>query len=158
MVSLDNPAALAERHYVGALLHLRGAEARTAASWVRPEDLAEPQLRQVLASVQDGIRDSQHEVAAVVPRMIRTGRCPSDRAGLASVLVVELLGEVPHLLSWSAYAAVILDEAIRRHVRECATRLAQAADTDSLPSLLGVLADASLSVHELAKRVGVGSP
>jgi hypothetical protein len=43
-------------------------------------------------------------------------------------------------------------------VRECATRLAQAADTDSLPSLLGVLADASLSVHELAKRVGVGSP
>ena len=158
MVSLDNPAALAERHYVGALLHLRGVEARTAATWVRPEDLADPQLRQVLAAVQEGIRDNQHEVAAVVPRMIRAGTCPSDLAGLSSVLVVELLGEVPHPLSWSAYAAVILDEAMRRHVRECATRLAQAADTDSLPSLLGVLTDASLSVHELAQRVGVGSP
>ncbi|MGB8020936.1 MAG: hypothetical protein WCF04_06890 [Candidatus Nanopelagicales bacterium] len=102
MVSLDNPAALAERHYVGALLHLRGAEARTAATWVRPEDLADPQLRQVLAAVQEGIRDNQHEVAAVVPRMIRAGTCPSDLACLASVLVVELLGEVPHPLSWSA--------------------------------------------------------
>lgn len=152
-MSADNPAELAERYFVGALLHLRGAEARAAVGRVRVAELADPQLRTILEAAQSLAADgADPDPGRITPRMVELGLCPRDRAGLANVALVELLTGVPAPACWSAYAAEVLRESARRTIVEAATRALQAADGPNLATAVTVLSEGLEAVCEAVRR------
>ena len=154
---LDNVAALPERAYIGALLHLRGQEARDALARVQVTDLADPQLRAILEALlalgQDG---HDPDPALVVPRMLELGLVTRDKSGLAAGLVVDLLTEVPAPPCWSAYAAQVLRESARRTIRETAERMLQVSDGPDLVTALRVMNDGLGQVALAVNRAIVG--
>lgn len=148
-----SPAAIAERHFLGALLHLSGDEARSAVALVFPTDLADPQLRAILTAARVLVADGHDpSPALIVPRMMALGLVTRDRAGLASALVVDLVVDTPVVASWPAWAVEILRESARRTIVETSNRAMQAADGDDLMVALDVLTAGLAAVHEAIRR------
>lgn len=153
----SNPAGLAERYYVGALLHLRGAVAQEAMGAVLPDDLADPQLRTVLTAMVALAADGRDpDPAAVTPRMLELGLVGRDRCGLVNVALVGLLSDVPAPACWPAYAGEVLRESARRTILEVATRAGQAADEGNLETAVRVLTEGLEQAQQAVRRALVG--
>lgn len=158
-LSPDRVATLAERSYVGAVLHLRGQQARDALARVSPADLSDPQLRAVLEAVSAVLQDgSDPDPALLTPRMLELGLVPRDKAGLVNAMIVDLYTDVPAPVCWPAYATEVLRESARRKIRETAERMVQAADGPDLASAVRVmhagLGDVAVLVQRAVEAAG----
>ena len=144
------PTTDPSRALVGAALH----GAAEALELVHEENLADPRL-QVVAEVIRQLTDAgiRPDPTTVLAHARATGTVSSVAAVQAFALLLhELFAECPVPGSARFYAAAVLDEAIRRRVTEGGIRLAQAAEGDSLGSLLVLVDTEHQAVRELADR------
>ena len=138
---------------VGAVLHLPAPGAAAALSLVVDEDLADVQLITIAAVArelaEDGVAPDPTVVLGVVRRRaLATGEALRRLA--LRLLEVHANCAVPASARW--YAAAVLDEALRRRCTELSTRIAQAAEAESLRSLLALVDAEHQAVKELADR------
>ncbi|MDP9429573.1 MAG: hypothetical protein M3P31_01005 [Actinomycetota bacterium] len=149
MIDLDPEGAL-----VGALLHRPAPEVLAALDLIHDEDLDNPRLRVVAVLArqlaESGITPDPYTVLAHA-RATGTVMKPDAIRGLTRLLA-DVYGSCPVPASWRWYAVAVLDEALRRRCTEAATRLAQAADGESLESLLLVLDRETRAVRDVAER------
>jgi replicative DNA helicase len=145
------PTTDAARALLGAAL-LSGAT--QVLDLLQDGDLADERLR-VVAGVIRGMGGSGIPVDAttVLARARSTGTVtrPAAVQGLA-VLLAELIGECPNPASARWYAAAVLEDALRRRTAEAGERLIQAAEVESLESLLKLVDREYRAVRELADR------
>jgi replicative DNA helicase len=136
------------------VLHLPASDALAALDLMHEEDFAEPRLRVVVGLArqlaESGITPDPVAVLAHA-RAIGTVIKPDAIRGLTKLLG-EVYGSCPVPASWRWYAVAVLDEALRRRCTEAATRLAQAAEGESLKSLLLVLDRETRAVRDVAER------
>ncbi|MDP9459332.1 MAG: hypothetical protein M3Q22_03455 [Actinomycetota bacterium] len=121
---------------------------------IHDHDLAEPRL-QVVAEIIRQLADAgiRPDPVTVLAHARATGIVTrADAVQAFALLLHELFAECPVPASARFYAVAVLDEAIRRRVTEAGTRLAQAAETDSLESLLALVDAEHHAVRELADR------
>ncbi len=144
------PTTDPERALIGAAL----SGSAQVLDLIRDEDLGSPRLR----VVADVIR--QLAEASIPPdptTVLVHARATGTVTGAAAVaefalLLHELVDGCPVPSSARFYAVGTLDEAIRRRVTEAGIRLAQAADGESLGSLLALVDAEHHAVRELADR------
>jgi hypothetical protein len=121
-----------------------------------------PQGTGAVVSSRPGSRDTHgtaprgHIPAALAPESAYVGALllldlRTARAALA-LLLHDLAAGVPVPASVMYYAAAVLDDAVRRRVGEAAARLGQAANGESMASLLELVDREHAAVHELAAR------
>ncbi len=138
------------RALIGAALH----GAFQALDYIVDDDLADPRLHvvaEVIRQLADaGIRPDPTTVLAHARATGTVSR--ADAVQAFALLLHELFAECPVPASARFYAVAVLDEAIRRRVTEAGTRLAQAAEGDSLVSLLTLVDAEHHAVRELADR------
>ncbi len=146
------PIELAERHYIGALI-CRAGHPSTDARLLQVEDIADPQLVQVLAAIQVIATDVLPEPAEIVPAMLRNGLA-RQHAATATGLVVDLLTECPNPAATAMYAAWVRDAAARRIIRQVAQRLHQAADTSELENFMPLIEAELASVRAAVSHIG----
>lgn len=148
---------LAERHFVGALLHLPAATVMQAADLLPAEWLSDVQVGGVYAAVIENAKAGISEPAAVVPTMLRLG-LPADRHGIATGLVIDLMQEVPLPSSWRLYASLVATGRLRARVQAVGYALTEQAHRDPLDRLHAVLEDARLEVeamhHHIMRVIG----
>jgi replicative DNA helicase len=149
VIDLDPDAA-----FVGAVLHLPAPDALAALDLIHDEDLADPRLQVVVGLArqlaESGIDPDPVTVLAQA-RANGTVAKPDAIRGLTKLLG-DVYGCCPVPASWRWYAVAVLDEALRRRCTEAATRLGQAADGESLESLLLVLDRETRAVRDVAER------
>ena len=142
-----------EAAFVGAVLHLTAPAALAALDLIHDEDLADPRL-QVVARLARQLAETSiaPDPVTVLAHARATGTVvkPDAIRGLTKLLG-DVYGACPVPASWRWYAVAVLDEAIRRRTTEAATRLGQAADGESLESLLLVLDRETRAVRDVAE-------
>ncbi len=138
------------RALVGAALH--GAPG--VLDLIRDDDLADPRL-QVVAGVARELAEAgiAPDPTTVLAHAQATGMVTrADVVCGFALLLAELYGECPTPASAHWYAAAVLDEALRRRCAELSTRIGQAAELESLGSLLALIGTEAAAVRELAAR------
>ena len=146
-------APLAERDFVGALMHQSAARVLALAGMVRAEDLADPRLGVVYSGVVSVAATGGRPDPATVDAYLREAGMVrgSDRAAVVA-LIVDLYATVPLPGAVESYARAVVQEAVRRRVATAAERLAQAADCSPLDGLVTVVAsEAAALVTECAR-------
>ena len=132
-VGADNAAHMAEQALLGAVLLLRGQDARDALARVEVTDLADPQHRAIWTAMRSlSADDLDPEPVLVCPRLLELGLLTRDRSGLVNVQLVDLMGLCPTPAIWQVYAAAVLRESARRTVVEVCTRAVQASEGPDL--------------------------
>ena len=123
---------IAERHMLGAVLHLRAAGAVTAAlEGLSEADFTDPQLRHVFAVINATASSGMDvDPTTIVALLIRSGRVPEQLHPVATGLVIDLVCSVPVPASWPHYKALIVAESGRRRAVEAGERISQAALAD----------------------------
>lgn len=149
LAALDAEAAL-----VGSLLHLPAPAALDALDLVTTEDFADLRLsvlagvcQQLVAAGADP--DPVLVLAHVRRHAIVTG---VDAVKTMTLLLAELYGSVPVPASWRHYLLAVLDGALRRRCVELAVRIGQAAEGESIGSLVALVDREAQAVRELAAR------
>lgn len=147
-VSILAPGSdIAERHFIGALLHMPASTVAAAGQVVFPEWVHDPQVRGVYVALLDNVANGlQPDPAGVVPTMLRLG-LPVHRAGSASSLVVDLLAEVPIPGNWRYYAVIVASSHVRHQLHEVGRLLTEGAHSEPLDRLHGLLEDARLDLE-----------
>lgn len=154
----SDPAALAERHLLGALLHGDAATARDALRWVPPEDFSDPQLRAIAQGIGSlAAQGIDPQPALIAPTLVELGLVPRQLAGLANALLVDLLTGVPVPQSWPSYAATVAGSAMRRDLIAAAQKLAQAAETGRLETCVSIADEAAQRAHGRLARLSGGT-
>jgi replicative DNA helicase len=149
------PAALApESAYVGALLLLDLRTAHAALARVDDTDLGDYRLRVVVGVARRLVADGIPPDAVAVLARARADGTVTGAAAVSTLalLLHDLAASVPTPASVMWYAAAVLDDAVRRRVGEAAARLGQAANGESMASLLELVDREHAAVHELAAR------
>jgi replicative DNA helicase len=144
----------AEAAYVGALLHLPAEAALDALGFTAAEDFADRRLSIVAAVCRDlAARGVPPDPTAVLTHIraeaIVTG---ADALRSLALLLADLYIAVPIPASVRHYAAGVLDAALRRRCSELAIRVGQAAERDSLDSLLVLIGTELAAVREVRQR------
>jgi replicative DNA helicase len=148
------------RVLVGAALH----GALGVLDVIRDDDLADPRLR-VVAGVIRQLAEAgvASDPTTVLAHAQATGTVTGAEAvrGFA-LLLTELYAGCPTPASARWYAAAALGAAVRRRCQELSTRIGQAAEAESLESLLTLVDAEAKAVRELADRraaiAGEGAP
>jgi replicative DNA helicase len=144
------PTTDPERALIGAAL--RGAA--QALDVIHDKDLADRRLR-VIAGVIRKLAEAgiPPDPTTVLAQARATGTVTRAEAVQALALLLhELVAECPLPASARFYAVAVLDEAIRRRTAEVGVRLTQAAEGESLESLLALVDREHQAVRELADR------
>ncbi|MDP9417226.1 MAG: hypothetical protein M3P48_05195 [Actinomycetota bacterium] len=148
------PTTDPEHAVVGAVLHLSDDVAVQVLDLIHDSDLEDPRLR-VVAGLARQLAESgiAPDPVTVLAHARATGAVvkPDAIRGLTKLLG-DVYGGCPTPASWRWYAVAVLDEALRRRCTEAATRLGQAADGESLESLLLVLDRETRAVRDVAER------
>ncbi len=144
----------AEAAFIGALLHQPAPAALDALSLVQAADFADLRLSVVADACRElaacGITPDPAAVLAYVrAQAIVTG---ADAIRSLSLLLAELYGTVPTPASVAYYRLAVLDGALRRRVEMMAARLGQAAERDSIDSLLPLVGREVVAVGDLQQR------
>ena len=151
--SLPPGSDIAERYFVGALLHQRAETVAVAAGVVMPEWIHDPQVRGVYAALLENISIGlQPDPAGIVPTMMRLG-LPAHRAPLASALVVDLLAEVPLPSNWRYYAVIVANGHVRNRLHEIGLALADRAHVHPLERLQLLLQEANDEINAVNGNV-----
>lgn len=148
------PTTDAGRALVGAVLHLPADAAVRVLDVIHDGDLADPRVRVVAAVArqlaEEGIAP---DPAAILAHARSTGTVTrAETVRNFALLVADLYAECPTPASAPFYVVATLEEAIRTRVAEAGARLTQAADGESLPSLLALVDTEASAVRELAER------
>jgi replicative DNA helicase len=143
-----------EAAFVGAVLHLPAPDALAALDLVHDEDFAEPRM-QVVAGLarqlaESGITPDPITVLAHA-RANGTVAKPDAIRGLTKLLG-DVYGCCPVPASWRWYAVAVLDGALRRRCAELSTRIGQAAEGESLESLLALIQSEAHAVRQVRDR------
>jgi replicative DNA helicase len=144
----------AEAAYVGALLHLPAEAALDALGFTAAEDFADRRLSIVAAVCRDlAARGVPPDPTAVLTH-IRAEAIVAGADALRSLalLLADLYIAVPIPASVRHYAAGVLDAALRRRCSELAIRVGQAAEHDSLDSLIDLVHAEASAVQALRNR------
>jgi replicative DNA helicase len=138
----------AERAATGAALH--GTDpARTVLDLLRPKDLYDRRLKDVLTAVQTVLRRGQSpDLHLVRAELVRT--LGPQQTSDADQLLLELHAAVPLPAQARAYAVEVLAAAWRRRITTAATRFAQAADSSNDDDLAELI-DAEYEAVEAAR-------
>ena len=151
------PTTDPERALIGAVLNLPADAAVQVLDLINDDDLGDPRL-QVVARIARQLAEAG--VSPDPPVVFAHARASgtvtrADAIREFSLLLVDLFAEVPTPASARWYAAATLEEALRRRVAEAGARLAQAAQGDSVDSLVELMAAEHEAVRELADRQAV---
>ncbi len=121
---------------------------------IRDDDLADPRLQVVAGVVRELAKAGiAPDPTTVLTHAQATGTVTrADGVREFALLLAELYGECPTPASARSYAAAVLDEALRRRCAELSTRIGQAAELESLGSLLALIGTEAAAVRELAAR------
>ncbi|MDP9427396.1 MAG: hypothetical protein M3Q47_00275 [Actinomycetota bacterium] len=144
------PTTDPERALLGATLQ----GAAQVLDCIRDDDLADPRLH-VVAEIVRQLADAGIRPDPVTALAHARATGTVTRAGAVqefALLLHELIAECPLPSSARFYAVAVLDEAVRRRVAEAGTRLAQAAEGESLESLVALVDAEHRAVRELADR------
>ncbi len=143
-----------ERALIGAVLHLPASSAVAVLDLVDVDDLAQPRLRVTAGLARQLAEDgTAPDPVAVLAHARATGTViRAEAIGALSLLLAELYGDCPTPASAGYYAAAVLDEAVRRRCTELSVRIGQAADGESLESLLALVDVEARAVREVADR------
>lgn len=152
-VAAPSPAGLAERYFVGALLHLPADVTVAASRLVFPAWLSDVHIAGVYSALVD-LADSgaQTDPASVVPAMLRLG-LPSSSAGVATGLVVDLLSGVPLPGNWRVYALEVMNARQRKRLEAVGRQLAERAHQDTLDQLHVILDDARTELEAMTQHM-----
>ena len=149
----DNPAFLAERYFVGALLHLPASVTRQAAEVIFPAWLTDVHVRGVYSALVDLANGgAQTDPASVVPTMLRLG-LPQQSAGVATSLVVDLLADVPMPSSWRLYTVQMTASRQRQRIEIVGHVLVERAHRDPLDRLHAVLEEAREEIECMTSHI-----
>lgn len=145
---------LAERDYVGALMHLPADRVLALAQLVRADDLADPRLAIVYTGIVEVAVSGRNPDPALTDAYLREAGMvrASDRAAVVA-LIVDLYAEVPLPGAAESYARAVVQEAVRRRVATAATRLAQSADHSGLDGLVAVVTDEAAAIVAACARL-----
>ncbi len=149
------PAKLTpEFAYVGAVLSVNLPTAHVALGHVVDGDVADHRLRTVLAVARRLVADGVRPDPVLVLERARDDGDVTTAAGLGelSMCLLTLVDNVPVPASWPHYAQGTLIAALRRRIAEAGARLTQAAETESLDSLIALVDRETTAVRELAAR------
>jgi replicative DNA helicase len=150
----------AEAAFIGAVMHLPAPAATTALGLVPGEDFADPRLAIVADVCRDlAARGTAPDPTAVLAHVqanaVVTG---ADAVRSLSLLLADLYGTVPTPASVGWYRVAVLDGALRRRCRMLATRVAQAAEGETIESLLALIgAEVAGVLAVQQRRVASGS-
>ncbi len=147
------------RAVVGAVLHLPADAAVQVLDLIHDSDLGDPRLR-VVAGVARQLVEAGvvPDPVAVVAHARATGTVTKvESIKSFTLLVAELYGGCPTPASARWYAVAVLDQAVRRRCDEMSTRLGQAAEGESLESLLALVDAEARAVREVADRRAVAA-
>jgi replicative DNA helicase len=144
----------AEAAFVGAVMHQPAPAALDALSLVKSEDFADLWLSVVADACRElagrGIApDPTAVLAHIRASAVVTG---SDAIRSLSLLLAELYGTVPTPASVRWYRLAVLDGALRRWVEQMAARLGQAAENESIDSLLPLVGREVVAVGDVQQR------
>jgi len=147
----ENPRIAAERALLGAVLLDPGAQGRVL-EVVRAGDFLRPWHGQVLAAI--GRARSSGEPAGLQEVCAELRRDPDLPAGVArdGVLVAELMEAAPKAGHASAYAGVVVENAIRQKLWIAGSRVRQVAASGDLPYALNQVAAARDEVRQSRER------
>ena len=147
------PVLAPEPAYVGAVLLVDLLTARAALARVQDDDLGDHRLRVVLGLARRLVAEGvAPDPVAVLARARADGDVTGAAVAALALLLHDLAAGVPVPASVMYYAAAVLDDAVRRRVGEAAARLGQAADGESMASLLELVDREAAAVRELAAR------
>jgi replicative DNA helicase len=116
--------------------------------------VADHRLRTVLAVARRLVADGVRPDPVLVLERARDDGDVTTAAGLGelSMCLLTLVDNVPVPASWPHYAQGTLIAALRRRIAEAGARLTQAAETESLDSLIALVDRETTAVRELAAR------
>lgn len=138
---------IAERYFVGALLHQSRATVATAGDLLFPDWIHDGQVRGVYVGLLDNVRNGlEPDPAGVVPTMLRLG-LPVQHAGIASSLVVDLLTEVPLPGQWRYYAVLVANAHLRHRLYDVGQALVEGAHSLPLNDLHTLVEDARQDIE-----------
>lgn len=145
-------AVIAERFYVGALMHLQTPVRSRALDALDDEALSDVRLSRIRRAISR-CDSTRFTAADVVPQMIRDGM-PEQLHPIATGLVIDLYAGCPTPEWWPHYASIIRAENLRRQVRFHVEQLARAADTAGGERIADTLR-AGASLAPAVERLGV---
>lgn len=130
---------LAERHFVGSLLHINVTDRERALAQVDEHHITDPAVLKIYRAVRSlHERTGIVEPAGVIDELMRNGM-PPEGQGNAAALIGELMDETPLSIMWPYYAHLLREEHQRQQVRDLGDRLSVAADTWDLAALRDLL-------------------
>jgi replicative DNA helicase len=148
-------SALTERAYLGALMHLPAGAVLNRAV-VNTDDLEDPRHRVIYGAILGlaliGTDPTPAEVDALLARDATVAR--SDRAHVVGLLV-DLYTETPGPFAAITTGRAVIEDAVRRRIREAGERLLQAADTSPLDGLGAVVVSESAAIGRAIERLAV---
>ena len=147
---MSSPLIDLEANYLACLLHLDAPRVRHLEDLVTPDDLASVVYAAVLGAVHALAAQGLDPVpGAVVAELERTGAATRHRS---AHVVAELYSTctAPVMARW--FGLRVLEAGLRRRVAEAGARLTQAADVESLDSLMALVEREIAAVRELAAR------
>jgi replicative DNA helicase len=131
----------AEASFVGALMFLPAPTALDALSLVQAEDFADPRLATIAEACRALAEQGVAPDPAAVLGHVRTCALVTGAEALRSLalLLTDLYGSVPTPASVRWYRRTFLEGAMRRRAQVLAERVAQAAEHDTIESLLALI-------------------
>lgn len=132
-----------ERQFLGCLLSLPHAAARSVLAGMRATDVADPACAHVLQLVIEAVAEGGDPTPAVVfSHALSTGQAPGEARRSRLALWLAETYEAAHLPAQASWLkAVVLERAWRRAVAEHASRVGQAAEESATDVLAGIAAD-----------------
>jgi replicative DNA helicase len=140
--------------FVGALLHLPAERVIRLARVVGDGDLFDPKLDLVRRlAVELAERGVAPDPAAVSAHARSTGSVSAANVAQLTALLVDLHTGCPIPGQADVYAAAVVEEAVRRRVREAAVRLTQAAADVGVHRLVEIVTAESQAMHAATARL-----
>jgi replicative DNA helicase len=148
-LTVDPEAAL-----VGALLHRSADDASNVLDLITADDIADPHLTVIADAAQQlADRGIAPDPTAVLAHVRATGTVTGAHAvNDLALLLAGLYAACANPASARWYAVAVLEEALRRRVRELADRVTQAADSAPLDTVTHVLERERQAVRDLDDR------
>ncbi len=129
LLTAGEDTSLAERSFIGALLHRSAEDVIEAATRVRKGDFADPRLAAIYAGCVRVAATGQAPTPPAVDAHLRAAGevRGSDRAAVVALLA-DLYGEVPIPAAVHSYGRAVVEAAVRRAVLASSVRVTRAAD------------------------------
>lgn len=148
--------------FLGTVLQLPAAVACEALNLVRSVDFTDPRLALIADVCRElATRGVAPEPAAALAHVRAHALVPGvDALRDFTFRLVDLFHGCSEPASWRFYAVAVLEESLRRRCTMVSTRIGQAAEGESIDSLLALVDAEVQAVHAVRDRrsVAIGNP